>query len=1213
MKRLSLRRSLAALAMVAAFFCQETWALAGTTGGLSGAVTDETGTPMSGASVKVVSASQVASTTTDASGHFTFISLTPDTYSVSAQKTGYSPESFDGVTVFADQAPTLSFRLQSALKTIAKVTSKTAGALVKAGTTSDVYSVNAATAAKVTGLGGGGSLDQAYSAIATMPGAYVPVGQMGWFQSVYIRGGDFDQVGYEVDGVPVNRAFDNYPSNTASALGQQEVQVYTGAAPSNAEGQGLSGFINQVIKSGTYPGFASSDLGLGAPTFYHKANVEAGGASPDRLFSYYAGFGGYNQSNRFYDSNNGASIQNLWGTPFAQCPAAAPANFTLPGCYDSSGTYEGSASSPWYVLGPFNYNGNAFISDRENVMNFHFAIPHHSNGGRDDLQVLWQGSDLKTFGYLAPSDWGTPAFFAAAGVNTPTYTSSNYYSGAIGQTMSTSAAPSAYAPVLGYGFPSAPSNVAFGGNIDPNTRDAIDNAVGIVKVQYQKNFGSDAYMRVYGYTSYSNWFNWGPNSAQDNFSGGVPTDYELFTHTRGLSATFAKQLTSKNLIQLQGSYSTATSTRENNTTMFTGDRTRLGILVDSLNPTSGICYTATGQAANCDSSAASFNVDTLNQAQQGKGALPTIAAGTTCNGNPCAWYLADNGFSGSYNTVAPKFGSGSVTDEWDPTDRLHINLGVRYDRFEYDTANTQGGTRPFWYNAWNNSYCHDANVLGSDPVEKTSPTDPCSSLGASFVPATQINADTTEAYTVVQPRVAFTYTLNPLNVLRFSYGKFDQAPNAAFEQYNVLQQNLPGYLGTKFYGLGFNTPSHAIPPEISFNTDASWEHQLKGTDMSWKVTPFFRKTNNQIQQFFLDLKTAFVSGLNVGAQTSEGVELQFQKGDFSKNGIAALVSYTYTNAFVQYQPAANGSTPVSGVNNAISQYNAFTSACNGGSAANTTQYGQPLCAAGVTAAPCYQNGAPVTQASSCTAGDVANPYWNAPAQGLDDPNGKYAPYTIFPNPNVGGGNYASFVAPHVATIVLNYKHDKFAITPALQFAAGNRYGYPNSTVGVDPSSCTAVLAGGTVSNDPRYPYGGYGSPYDVTKCTSTPYTGGSLSIPNPATLKFDGIGAFTSPARLTLATQLSYDVSPRISAVLTLANIFDRCFGGTKAAWTNVPGVSSSKVCGYGGGLAAGLIPPVGNAYNPPFSSVQPGFQQSYGPIIGSLPFNAYLDFKIKL
>ena len=34
---------------------------------------------------------------------------------------------------------------------------------------------------------------------------------------------------------------------------------------------------------------------------------EAGGATPDRRFTYYAAFGGYNQSFRYFDQNNGAS------------------------------------------------------------------------------------------------------------------------------------------------------------------------------------------------------------------------------------------------------------------------------------------------------------------------------------------------------------------------------------------------------------------------------------------------------------------------------------------------------------------------------------------------------------------------------------------------------------------------------------------------------------------------------------------------------------------------------------------------------------------------------------------------------------------------------------------------------------------------------------------------------------------------------------------
>ena len=142
------------------------------------------------------------------------------------------------------------------LRTIAHVTAASAGSLVKAGTTSDVYSINATTQRATAALGGGGLINQAYSAISTVPGAYVIPNQTGYYATVNIRGGDYDQVGYEFDGVPVNRSFDNYASSSASSLGNAEVQVYTGANPANSEGQGLSGFVNQVIKTGTFPGYA---------------------------------------------------------------------------------------------------------------------------------------------------------------------------------------------------------------------------------------------------------------------------------------------------------------------------------------------------------------------------------------------------------------------------------------------------------------------------------------------------------------------------------------------------------------------------------------------------------------------------------------------------------------------------------------------------------------------------------------------------------------------------------------------------------------------------------------------------------------------------------------------------------------------------------------------------------------------------------------------
>jgi hypothetical protein len=352
-----------------------------------------------------------------------------------------------------------------------------------------------------------------------------------------------------------------------------------------------------------------------------------------------------------------------------------------------------------------------------------------------------------------------------------------------------------------------------------------------------------------------------------------------------------------------------------------------------------------------------------------------------------------------------------------------------------------------------------------------------------------------------------------------------------------------------------------------------------------------------------------VSGLNAGSQTSEGVEFQFQKGDFSRNGFAALFSYAYTNAYIKYQSFSNGSSVLTPINDGISTYNSYTSFC-------ATNPGDGRCGGATQvaahAAPCFTGGAPVPGSAAnpalCTAATTANPYWNAPLQGLMDLGGSYAPYNLFPGAT-GVGSYQSYVSPNVATIVLNYKHGPWAVTPAFQFSSGLKYGYPLSSVGVDPSSCGAPLA--VAPDAARYPFGaaGAGLAYDATTCANT------INIPNPYTNRFDGIGAFTGPNRWTMNMQLSYDVNPRVTAVVTLANIFDTCSGGTSAPWRNVAGVASNKVCGWGYLAVNGVgaeVNPVGNVFNPG-ATVQPWVQYPYSPIFGSLPFNAYFDLKVKL
>jgi hypothetical protein len=1210
-------RSMLAVLVLVAMLCQGTLVLAGTTGQLSGTAVDSTtNAPLAGAKVTVASPSQIASTTTDSGGRFNFLALAPDTYTVSVEFQGYQPTSLSGVTVIADNARTVSISAAKELKTIGSVRTRASTSLVKPGTTSDVYSVDATTQSKVAGIGGGAELNNAYSAIATVPGAFVPQGAQdgnGIGPGLYIRGGDYDQVGFEIDGVPVNRSFDNYPSGPASSLGQQEVQVYTGSAPANAEGQGLAGFVNQVIKIGTYPGYVDAEVGLGGPAYYHKAGIEIGGATENRRFSYFVAADGYNQDFRYADQFNGASLDTLHGTPVFVC-GVGQTQAEVPSCFTPNGTPYFDRSNPTnaFALGPYNWYSLAQITNRNDVVNLHYGFPH-KDGSKDDIQFLAEENFVSSQYYNSINDEGGLTF---ASVNNnlgvaPFYVNGYQYNGATGVPLPTNYR--SLTTIYGQpGFNLQSPNSGFDGAIPTDLRDAISNDQGIAKLQFTKSLGSNALFKIYGYTYYSDWLQVQPMSGflyENGFGYGSP-DYELSSHTRGLSGTFSDQLNAQNLLQLQGSFTTSNAIRDNNSEqengVFTpslyGDdvnaRTALAVLVNAKNPLSGLCYTSAGKPTTC-AYGAGAQFATLYDAYSGTVAPITAAS---CGTGPCEYLTIGNGQYATYNQVVPKFTSFSLTDQFRPTSKLNIDLGIRDDIYQFQGSNTDtGAARTFWYNAYNLDNCI-ANTPAKAIVDKVaglglaSPEVACPS-GYSAADFVNPSGVVTQSYTEFQPRAGFTYSLDPNTVLRGSYGRYSQAPNTAFEQYNALQPNAPALLyGTySFQKFGFDSPDHPVRPEVSNNFDFSIEHSFG--DTSVKVTPFLRKTQDQIQQFYLNQEEGFVSGLNVGNQTSQGVEFELDKGNFARDGIAAKLSFTYTNSYIRYNATATGGTVLDNINQGIQGYNAYTSQC----AAGGKYAGTSLCGTtqtGVAAAPCYTTaGAP---APACGAGTVANPYWNAPAQSLLDDNANYATYDTFP---AGIGTSAdSYGAPYFATFILQYKHGPLAITPNVSFSAGLRYGSPLSTVGIAPDECGATLAGVTSAvGDPRYPYGSAGgAPFNAAKCGDL--EGGQ---PDPYTGKFDNLGAFAQPSTLDFGTQIQYDFTKRFSLVATLANIVNTCFGGSKTGFT------TQGACGYGI-VASGITGDIGNNYNPG-DAIQPLVNTPYDPYFAGYPFAVYVSAKVKI
>jgi hypothetical protein len=1212
-------------------------AFAGTTGALIGMVKDTTtGAPIADAKVTLNSPSQVATTRTDAKGNFVFASMAPDTYTMTIAKDAYEPSSTSGISILADQTQSLTFTLARSLKTIATVTARSSMNLVRSGTTTDVYSVNPAVTKAAAPIGGGGGLNNAYSAIAAMPGAFVPNGQMGVNQTVYIRGGYYDQIGYEYDGVPVNRSFDNYPAHSASTLGQQELQIYAGGGGASSNATGLAGFINQVTKTGTYPGYGNVTFGIGAPAFYHQAQVEIGGASPDRLFSYYVGLSGADQDFRYLDNTNGADVVDQF--PYATGPSNRttetdfyPAMY--PTCNPTTANYTNPVSkivttdpgcfSTFYNVA---YSNPSYIADREAVANIHIGIPHKKDAGKDDIQILYTNSSEYRQYYSSVDDAGAPLVNGLLQQGdlgeAPHWPDYYTYPGG------TQFLGPATTKKIAYFFPGSPgdrcANISGipGVSCAPGTvsalpadyRDARWDTASIFKLQYQKNFGSNAYLRVFGYTFYSNTNRSGATRRGIGSGFGAQNyDYEVDGHTRGLQMDFGDQVNSTNQINASFNYITSAAYRNNNYNYEnTADQQTTSL-------TNGIdCYAwRDGLAANgIEHFKAGAEAPCNDPITQGDFVHPThdmpsnpctlsIFAGTAACSAGAMYKLTYTGNQALVNAVTPAFTNLALGDEWRPTDKINVNVALKYASDNFYLQNTDTPGKNFWFAAAQREFCYnpltDQPVLVPQPPQDASTVEPYVSFNcpvdrSSGTAVQTVHPDGKNGHLLLsnvypsvynqnywQPRIGMTFTANPDTVFRISAGRYAQEPQNYEIQYNSLEENLASEL-VGFLPYGFTTPFHNAQAQFSDNYDLSYERHFKGTDMSVKLTPYYRFATNQLDEN-INIPTLLASpALNAGTEISKGIELEFTKGDFGKNGLAAVFSYTYLNSVEKWNNFQGISeNAVDPYNQYIQAYNALTKAGGG--------------------APCYERNGSGNPAPKCNPVSILNPYYNMAPQPLLDKNAYYVTGLDYP-----------YTSPNVFSLILNYKHNRFAITPAVTLNEGATYGSSADVIGIDPRECFANQRSIGIAGNPQAA--------DYTSCGFAATPTGNLYIPNPQTGHFDSFGEYRQPWQLNAGLSLHYDVSPRISATAIVANLVNACFGGSATPWTaaNPP---SSKICGYSpnpfyiANFYNGTSPNDRAANGVPLN---PYFAQSFSPSYGDnnsfnypLPLNVYITLQVKL
>jgi hypothetical protein len=597
--------------------------------------------------------------------------------------------------------------------------------------------------------------------------------------------------------------------------------------------------------------------------------------------------------------------------------------------------------------------------------------------------------------------------------------------------------------------------------------------------------------------------------------------------------------------------------------------------------------------------------------------------------------------TGSFNSVKPEFENASLSDQFRPNDKFLINAAVRYDNYTYDLPQTANAQNDFYANMTANYTCVYAstNQVLTTPLAPGQPPPAsaqyvdgnCDAAAAALHPsgphtgwvhpngttqngvaAPNFTASSPGSYSLNywQPRFSATYTQSPDVVWRVSAGRFTQPPISASVQYSSLSGDDRSVWNNTM-NLGFYSPFHPIPGISSGQYDLSYEQHFRGTDMSMKITPFYTWVSNWQQQTFIG--AGFVTQVPVGVNRDEGAEFQFNKGDFTRNGFSGQLAFTYTNSKVMFQnvPLVTGGivpNELIQLNQAIGAYNGLTRA-GGGS-------------------PCYQAGVGVsckTPNGKIASGydTILNPYYNQPSQGMLNTGGWYNPYSTAIAPNLNGA-VGSYISPYVSSLILNWRHDKLAITPSFSFQTGGYYGSPLDTEGLDPRTCVGNSAAtGITKLSPKT------NPLQCNYLTTTGPGLGTFSylyVPDPQTgaFLFDN---YEQPSSIVGNLQLAYDVSPRIRLTLLGANLFHSCFGGTTAAWTtaNPP---SNVICGYspaGGSLNSTLYP--SNFYNGTgigdraANHATSAYTQSYLPstlnnaaIGGSAPpINLYFNAQVKI
>src|SRR5579872_602312 len=858
---------------------------AATTGNISGHVTDQQGSPLAGVHVTATSPSQVNGSDTDSHGFFSILDLSPDTYTVTATKSGYDTASVYGITVQSGQTSAANFALHTSTKTLGKVVTTATASIVNKTVTGDLYAVNANAIKSYAGSAGGAeTLYSQNSVVGSMPGVVRSVGSGGGYfgnGTLSFRGGSTDQIGFELEGIPLNRGFDAANATSFVTNGIASLEVYTGGEPADA-GRSMSGFINETIQRGKYPGGGDFTGVIGGPSFNHTVQGDVYGATPDLRFTYFISSLAQNEAYSFVNRSNldNTSINVPANDP--GCGAFNTELFLNSSAPPDAGPVAIDCSVPHTFNVPISIAAwqnfvNPYSAIRDTVTNLHWAIPH--NGLQDDLQALYLTGGTETpFLYAGPG-LDPALFFEGVGgsvnaQNQLLWPTGTPYLGKVGQPYN----PNAFGL---YTWPSAGGST---GVIPSWYIDGQTTENDIEKVSYTRALTNASFLRVYAYALFSTW---NFDQATNGFLG--DSFYILHDHATGYTVNYQNQINAQHLLRLDADYTHDLTLRYN--------------------------Y------------AANFFPDGVVQ-------CGSVATNTLASCNPGDTVAFIGGPYAYWNDIGPINYDAAIADSWKPSDKLLFDVGLRWDEFRVPLMPLQiTGPNGIAEQSQNQfGYClHGYAYAAGEPcnaslalLQNGAPCTPQTNIGPGCGNWTDVSGS--QVWTYLSPRVGVTYTLTPRTVLRASAGRYVQQPETFGNEYKAapwfgVQQTVS--ILNRFYDPLNFTAVHDLRPQDSTNYDLSLEQEF-GNGLSAKITPYARVTRGQILSIPVNpLQPTFVTGYNFGAARIKGIEFLLSKNRSGINGLSGSLSATYTDSKIRFERTVAGSGNVIDViNSAIAAYNA---------------------------------------------------------------------------------------------------------------------------------------------------------------------------------------------------------------------------------------------------------------------------------------------------